>query len=111
MSSDEVIGKVIPALDLISYQKAAIVSRTFVDRDQGTITLFAFDTDQGLSEHTVPYDALVYLLEGQAIVTISGEDMILQQGDLVIMPANEPHAVKAVTRFKMMLVMIRYAYA
>ena len=106
MSSDEVIGKVIPALDLISYQEAAIVSRTFVDNDQGTITLFAFDTDQGLSEHTAPYDALVYLLEGQAIVTISGENMILQQGDLVIMPADEPHIVKAVTRFKMMLVMI-----
>jgi quercetin dioxygenase-like cupin family protein len=107
MSNDEVMGKVIPALQLIAYQKGAIVSRTLVDSDPGTITLFAFDSDQGLSEHTAPYDALVYLLEGQAIVTISGTDMTLQQGDLVIMPAHEPHAVKAITQFKMMLIMIR----
>ena len=107
MSNDEVMGKVRSALQLIEYQKGAIVSRTLVDNEQGTITLFAFDRDQGLSEHTAPYDALVYLLEGQAIVTISGTDMTLQQGDLVIMPAHEPHAVKASTQFKMMLTMIR----
>jgi quercetin dioxygenase-like cupin family protein len=107
MSVDEVMGKVSSALELITYQKGAIVSRTLVDSEQGTITLFAFDTNQGLSEHTAPYDALVYLLEGQAIVTISGKDMTLQQGDLVIMPADEPHAVKAITQFKMMLTMIR----
>jgi len=107
MSNDEVMGKVRSALQLIAYQEGAIVSRTLVDNEQGTITLFAFDSDQGLSEHTAPYDALVYLLEGQAIVTISGTDMTLQQGDLVIMPAHEPHALKASTQFKMMLTMIR----
>jgi quercetin dioxygenase-like cupin family protein len=106
MSVDEVVGKVSSALELIVYQKGAIVSRTLVDSEQGTITLFAFDTNQGLSEHTAPYDALVYLLEGQAIVTISGKEMTLQQGDLVIMPADKPHAVKAITQFKMMLTMI-----
>lgn len=107
MSTDDVIGKVTPALQLIAYQKGAIVSRTLVDSEQGTITLFAFDTNQGLSEHTAPYDALVYLLEGQAMVTISGKDMTLRQGDLVIMPAHEPHAIKANTQLKMMLTMIR----
>lgn len=107
MSTDEVTGKVLSALQLIDYQEGAIVSRTLVDSERGTITLFAFDSNQGLSEHTVPFDALVQLLEGRAIVTISGKDMTLQNGDLVIMPANEPHAVKAITRFKMMLTMIR----
>ena len=107
MSDDEVMGNVIHAPQLIAYQKGAIVSRTLVDSDQGTITLFAFDTNQGLSEHTAPYDALVYLLEGQATITISGTDMTLQQGDLVIMPAHKPHAIKAITQFKMMLIMIR----
>jgi quercetin dioxygenase-like cupin family protein len=107
MSTDEVIGKVLSALQLINYQEGAIVSRTLVDSERGTITLFAFDNNQGLSEHTAPFDALVYLLEGRAIVTISGKEMTLQNGDLVIMPANEPHAIKAITRFKMMLTMIR----
>jgi quercetin dioxygenase-like cupin family protein len=107
MSGDEVLGNVIHALQIIAYQKGAIVSRTLIDNDQGTITLFAFDKNQGLSEHTAPYDALVYLLEGQATVTISGTDMTLQQGDLVIMPAHKPHALKAITQFKLMLIMIR----
>jgi quercetin dioxygenase-like cupin family protein len=107
MSTEEVIGKVLSALQLIDYQEGAIVSRTLVDNEKGTVTLFAFDNNQGLSEHTAPFDALVHLLEGRAIVTISGKDMTLQNGDLVIMPANEPHAVKAISQFKMMLTMIR----
>jgi quercetin dioxygenase-like cupin family protein len=107
MSTEEVIGKVLSALQLVDYQEGAIVSRTLVDSEKGTITLFAFDNNQGLSEHTAPFDALVHLLEGRAIVTISGKDMTLQNGDLVIMPANEPHAVKAISQFKMMLTMIR----
>jgi quercetin dioxygenase-like cupin family protein len=106
MSNEEIMGRVISALQLIDYQDGSIVSRTLVDSERGTITMFAFDVNQGLSEHTAPFDALVYLLEGQAVVTISGKDIALRKGDLIIMPAHEPHAVKASTQFKMMLIMI-----
>ncbi len=105
--NEEMLGRVISALQLIDYQAGAIVSRTLVDSETGTITMFAFDVNQGLSEHTAPFDALLYLLEGQALVTISGKEMMLHEGDLVIMPAHEPHALKAITQFKMMLTMIR----
>src|SRR3972149_3434785 len=93
--------------DLIDYQEGAVVSRTIIDKKAGTVTLFAFDESQGLSEHTAPYDALVYLLDGEANVIISGKPMRLKQGEMTIIPANEPHALTAVTRFKMMLTMIR----
>jgi quercetin dioxygenase-like cupin family protein len=93
--------------DLIDYQEGAVVSRTIIDKKAGTVTLFAFDESQGLSEHTAPYDALVYLLEGEAEVVISGKPVRLKKGEITIMPANEPHALKAVTRFKMLLTMIR----
>lgn len=93
--------------DLIDYQEGAVVSRTIIDKKAGTVTLFAFDESQGLSEHTAPYDALVYLLEGEADVVISGKPVRLKKGEITIMPANEPHALKAVTRFKMLLTMIR----
>jgi quercetin dioxygenase-like cupin family protein len=93
--------------DLINYQEGSVVSRTIIDKKAGTITLFAFDEQQGLSEHTAPYDALVYILEGQADVTIAGKLVKLKQGEMTIMPANKPHALSAVTKFKMLLTMIK----
>jgi quercetin dioxygenase-like cupin family protein len=93
--------------DLIDYQAGSVVSRTIIDKKAGTITLFAFDQKQGLSEHTAPYDALVYVLDGEADVVISGKPVRLKKGEFTIMPANEPHALSAVTRFKMLLTMIK----
>jgi quercetin dioxygenase-like cupin family protein len=93
--------------DLIDYQGDSVVSRTVIDREAGTVTLFAFDKGQGLSEHTAPYDAMVYIVEGNAEVTISGKPFKVKQDEMIIMPANEPHALSAVTRFKMLLTMIR----
>ena len=92
---------------MAGYQDAAVVSRQITKTDAGNITLFAFDKDQGLSEHTAPFDALVYILEGAAQVIISGKPFDLKMGDAIIMPANEPHALKATRRFKMLLTMIR----
>jgi len=94
-------------VDLVDYQDGAIVSRTIVDKETGTVTLFAFDEGQGLSEHTAPFDALVYLVDGEAEVVISGKAFHLKVGEMILMPANEPHALKAVKRFKMILTMIR----
>jgi quercetin dioxygenase-like cupin family protein len=93
--------------DLVSYQKGSVVSRTMIDKKAGTVTLFAFDEGEGLSEHTAPYDALVFLLEGEAEVVISGKAVLLKEGEMAVMPANEPHSLRATKRFKMMLVMIR----
>lgn len=92
---------------MVSYQDAAVVSRQITKADAGNVTLFAFDKEQGLSEHTAPFDALVYVLEGEARVTISGNPFDLKAGDAIVMPANEPHALFAVERFKMLLTMIR----
>ncbi len=93
--------------DLIEYQEGSVVSRTVIDKKTGTVTLFAFEESQGLSEHTAPYDALVYVLEGEDEITISGKALRLKQGEITIMPANEPHALVAKTRFKMLLTMIK----
>ena len=93
--------------ELVSYQKGSVVSREIIHKSTGTVTLFAFDVGQGLSEHTAPYDALVYIVEGEAEVTISGRSHILKEGEMVIMPGNQPHGLKAQHKFKMMLVMIR----
>jgi quercetin dioxygenase-like cupin family protein len=92
--------------DLIAYQDSAVVSKTLLDKGIGTITLFAFDEGQGLSEHTAPFDAYVQVVDGEGEVTISGKKFTLQAGQMIIMPANEPHSVKAVKKFKMLLVMI-----
>jgi quercetin dioxygenase-like cupin family protein len=92
---------------LIDYQTGSVVSRTIIDKTAGTVTVFAFDQGEGLSEHTAPYDALVYILDGEAEVTISGNLIKLKKGELTIMPANEPHALSAITKFKMLLIMIR----
>jgi quercetin dioxygenase-like cupin family protein len=103
----EMAGRVVVLVDLLDYQEGAVVSRTIIDKPTGTVTLFAFDQGQGLSEHTAPFDALVYLLEGEAAVTVSGQESTVRAGEMLIMPADEPHALRAVSRFKMALVMIR----
>ena len=94
-------------VDLVAYQQDSVVSKTLIGKETGTVTLFAFDEDQGLSEHTTPFDALVCILDGVAEITISGDPTTVRQGEMLIMPANKPHALKAVQRFKMMLVMIK----
>ena len=93
--------------DLVGYQDGAVVSRTLIDKKTGTVTLFAFDKGEGLSEHTAPFDALVYILSGKAEVSISGTAYHLNNGDIIIMPANEPHALRAIKPFKMLLVMLK----
>ena len=92
---------------MLSYQDGAVVSRTIIDKKQGTVTLFAFDDGQGLSEHTAPSDAMVYILDGQAEITISGKPYTLSAGEMILMPVSEPHALRALTRFKMLLVMVK----
>ncbi len=95
------------AAELAGYQDGAIVSREIVKSPAGSVTLFAFDEGQGLSEHTTPFDALVQVLEGEVEITISGQVHRLRGGELILMPANRPHALKAIQRFKMILTMIR----
>jgi quercetin dioxygenase-like cupin family protein len=93
--------------DLVEYQENSVVSRTLIDKETGTVTLFAFDSDQRLSEHTAPFDALLYVLEGEAEITISGKPILLKPGMATLLPVGEPHSVRAISRFKMMLTMIR----
>lgn len=102
-----VIGEPLTMNELAAYQDGSVVSRTLIDKKIGTLTLFAFDEGQGLSEHTAPYDALVQILDGEAEITIDGTMHHLVAGQMIIMPADRPHALKAVKRFKMLLVMIR----
>ena len=104
---DNLLAQAIKLTDLVDYQVGSVVSRTIIDKQTGTLTLFAFGKGQGLSEHMAPFDALVYLLDGEAEITISGKTLYLKEGEMVIMPANEPHALKAIKNFKMILVMIR----
>nr|MDO8079412.1 cupin domain-containing protein [Candidatus Freyarchaeota archaeon] len=104
---EKLVGRALRLVDLIDYQEGAVVSRTIVDRKTGTVTLFAFDEGQGLSEHTAPFDALVQILDGEAEIVISGKSLRVKEGEMVIMPANQPHALKAVKKFKMILIMIR----
>lgn len=93
--------------DLVSYQDGSVVSRELLRAQGGTVTVFAFDEGQGLSEHTAPHDALVHILDGEAEITISGNPLRLKEGQMVIMPADKPHALNAVKRFKMTLIMIK----
>lgn len=93
--------------DHVDYAEGSVVSKTLLKKDTGTITLFAFDAGQGLSEHTAPFDATVYVVDGQARITIGGEAHQVRAGEAIIMPADVPHAVQAEERFKMLLVMIR----
>lgn len=101
------IGEKAKLVRLVDYQEGSIVSKTLIDKKTGTITLFAFDKGQGLSEHTAPFDAMVLILEGEAQITIEGKPYSLSAGEMIIMPANKPHSVKAQDRFKMLLVMIK----
>ncbi len=103
----QLLAQVKRLIDLVSYQEGTVVSRTIIEKKTGTLTLFAFGEGQGLSEHTAPFDAAVHILDGEAEVTISGKTLRLKEGEMVIMPANEPHALKAVRNFKMLLVMIK----
>jgi len=96
-------------LALAAYQDGAVVSRTRLKRGGGTVTLFAFDEGQSLSEHTAPFDAIAHVLEGEAVITIASVPLTVRAGEMVLMPANQPHAVNAATRFKMLLTMIRSA--
>lgn len=106
-SSESLIAEMIRLIDLIDYQEGSVVSREIISKKTGTVTLFAFDEGQGLSEHTAPFDALVYCLDGEVEVAISGNPILLKQGEMVIMPAHQPHALKALKKFKMLLIMIR----
>ncbi|MEM2320478.1 MAG: cupin domain-containing protein [Candidatus Bathyarchaeia archaeon] len=104
---ESIEGQVLRLADLVDYHEGSIVSRTLIDRAAGTVTLFAFDEGQGISEHTVPYTAMAVILDGQAEITIEGKPLNLTKGEMMIMPANKPHSVRAPKRFKMLLIMIR----
>ena len=103
----DIVANVQSAAALVEYQEGSVVSRTIVDKDTGTVTVFAFAKGEGLSEHTAPFDALVHVIDGQAVISISGKPHHLSSGDLILMPANEPHALDAPESFKMVLTMIR----
>ena len=93
--------------DMIDYQEGSIVSKTLIDKPTGTITIFAFSQGQGLSEHTAPFDALVHIVDGVAEIMISGKKYDVKSGEMIIIPANAPHALNANEKFKMILIMIR----
>ena len=93
--------------DIVKYQDGAVVSSEIIRKDTGTVTVFAFDKGQGLSEHTAPFDVMVHIIEGQAEIKISGKPVIVSEGEMIIMPASKPHSLKAVEKFKMLLVMIK----
>ena len=104
--TEDLKGKVLEPKDLLAYQDGSVVSRMLVYKPQGTITIFAFDAGEGLSEHTAPYDAIATIIDGEATITIAGKEFPMSTGQMIIMPANIPHAVMAVQRFKMVLTMI-----
>lgn len=104
---ENISGKTIKLIDLVDYQSGSVVSRTIIKKPTGTVTLFAFDQGQGLSEHTAPFDALVNILDGEAEITIDGKPSHLKKEEAIIMSANKPHALKALKKFKMALIMIK----
>lgn len=107
-TGSEIAGaQALPLSGLVSYQEGSVVSRVILKQDKGNVTLFAFDEGQGLSEHTSPFDALVQVIEGDADVTVAGNPIAVKPGQVVLLPAEKPHALKAITRFKMVLTMIR----
>lgn len=107
ISMEKLIAQAMKLSELVDYQECSVVSRTIIDKKAGTITIFAFDEGQGLSEHIAPFDAFVYLLDGEAEIVISGKPLRMKEGEMVIMPANQPHALRAIKKFKMILTMIR----
>jgi quercetin dioxygenase-like cupin family protein len=104
---EALLAKSIKLTELIDYQEGSVVSREIISKKTGTVTLFAFDEGQGLSEHTAPFDATVFCLEGEVEVTISGKANLVKKGEMIIMPANQPHSLEATSKFKMLLIMIR----
>lgn len=104
---EDLKGKVLRLPDLVEYADGTVASRMVINRKAGSITLFSFDEDEGLSEHTAPYDAVVTILEGECEVWVAGKTYQMKEGETIIFPANAPHALSAITRFKMMLIMIR----
>ena len=101
------VAEVKSLVDMLQYQDGSIVSRVLLKNQGGTVTLFAFDVGEGLSEHTAPFDALVVVTDGEADIEIDGESLQVKQGETIVLPANHPHAVKATAKFKMMLIMLR----
>jgi quercetin dioxygenase-like cupin family protein len=106
-SGENLKAQIQPLIDLVDYQAGSVVSREIVRKNTGTVTLFAFDEGQGLSEHTAPFDALVYIMDGEAEIIISQKSFHLKAGEMIIMPATQTHALKATKKFKMLLIMIR----
>ena len=100
-------GKAFNLLKFIEYSSGSVVSKTLLKKEAGNLTLFSFDQGQGLSEHTAPFDAVVHILEGRAEITIGGQMQTVQSGEMLVMPANVPHALHAAEKFKMLLIMIR----
>jgi quercetin dioxygenase-like cupin family protein len=105
--NEELKGRALKARGLVDYKKGSVVSRTIVEKKAGTVTLFSFDKGQGLSEHTAPFDAIVEVVDGEAEISVGGKPNIVKAGEFIIMPARKPHALRAVKRFKMALIMIR----
>lgn len=104
---EDLAAKAVKLKDLADYQEHSVVSREIIGKASGTMTVFAFDEGEGLSEHTAPFDAAVYILDGEAEIRIEGKPHVVKEGEMIIMPANKPHALKAITRYKMLLVLIR----
>jgi quercetin dioxygenase-like cupin family protein len=107
MQENELYGRVLDLVELVRYQEDAIVSRIVTKAAKGSVTMFAFDRGQELSEHTAPFDALVQVVDGEAEIRVSGEPHLLQRVQGIVMPANQPHSVKAVAKFKMILTMLK----
>jgi quercetin dioxygenase-like cupin family protein len=105
--NEDFISETLNLNEMIDYQKDSVVSRSLIKKKTGTVTLFAFDQGQALSEHTAPFDALAYILDGESEITVSGKTYHLKTGEMIIMPANEPHALKAIKKYKMLLIMIK----
>lgn len=104
---EKLVGQILKVNDLAAYQDGSVVSRTLITKKIGTVTVFAFDEGQGLSEHTAPFDAMVHILDGEAEIMIADQPHQVKAGEMIIMPANKPHSLKAIKKFKMMLIMIR----
>ena len=105
--NEGLLGEVLTVKELTTYQEGSVVSRTLMDKNEGTVTMFSFSEGQGLSEHTTPFDAMAVIVDGEVEISIDGSPNLLKEGEMIIMPANHPHALRAVKNFKMMLVMIR----
>ena len=107
VEKESIMALALNLADLLTYQEGAVISRTLIDKKVGTITVFAFAEGEGLSEHTAPFDAFVQIIDGTAEITIAGAGQAVEAGQIIILPANQPHALRALTQFKMLLVMIR----